>query len=479
MIKNLMDKVGKDKPKEKKQDDPEILELRKKFEEVKKTPVAMDPQTRKPVEESKEKTFPNRPPQTTAPPPSKKPRMDDVKVKLIDAEQAEKDERMTNMIMEQIKELIEIDNNLNNKIKDMDAKVEATNNEIAKTQEKNEEMTKKMGTIEKSMEKFMGLYEVVTNQYNPFVSGSKEAPPDQKKEPQQAEPPAPDKAQAQEVKVEAEPAAPPSPRPSQPPDTSKIEPGETQDQAPAMVKESFDLSKVDDRISHALESFRADYDQRIMQIIDSKITTTLKRIESTINDQLQGSIQKIIDNSISSRMRREEEVKETGQEEKDDTSDQGEPDEAFEDKMTEPGTEDAKEDQMSVQEPAEPQPKANEEDEPEKPTETEASDEKREDDNRYYAEKDEEDKALHHETEVHHDDYFYLPNGKPVKSLRELVEEINIMSDEDFTSHVSDEKNDFSEWIEHVINDKALSDKIRPLRTKHDMLSVLMERIGS
>jgi len=90
-----------------------------------------------------------------------------------------------------------------------------------------------------------------------------------------------------------------------------------------------------------------------------------------------------------------------------------------------------------------------------------------------------EDKEDPHSQEVHSDNFFYLPSGKPVKSLRELVEELNIMSEEDFASHVTPERNDFAEWIEHVINNGVLSEQIRPLKTKQEITSALIAHIGN
>lgn len=86
-----------------------------------------------------------------------------------DPQRVEENERVTNLIMQQIKELIEIDNNLNVKIKEMETKLK---NNMSATQDIKQVVDKfhqRLEFIEKNMEKFMGLYEVVTNRFNPFV----------------------------------------------------------------------------------------------------------------------------------------------------------------------------------------------------------------------------------------------------------------------------------------------------------------------
>ncbi len=87
----------------------------------------------------------------------------------VDPERLEENERITNLIMQQIKELIEIDNNLNVKIKEIETKLK--NNMTATQDVKNvvDKFHQRLEFIEKNMEKFMGLYEVVTNRFNPFV----------------------------------------------------------------------------------------------------------------------------------------------------------------------------------------------------------------------------------------------------------------------------------------------------------------------
>ena len=88
----------------------------------------------------------------------------------VDPDKAEENERITSLIMQQIKELIEIDNNLNSKNKELETNIGENAATLAATKGMVEQFNSRLELIEKNMEKFMGLYEVVTNRFNPFVS---------------------------------------------------------------------------------------------------------------------------------------------------------------------------------------------------------------------------------------------------------------------------------------------------------------------
>ena len=87
---------------------------------------------------------------------------------------------MLNLIMDQLKEIVTITNNLNKKVKENEDK---TNTRLNSFTESVEKLKEELGTangriaeIEKNMDKFIALYEIVTNQYNPFVEAD-DAPP--------------------------------------------------------------------------------------------------------------------------------------------------------------------------------------------------------------------------------------------------------------------------------------------------------------
>jgi len=80
---------------------------------------------------------------------------------------------MLNLIMEQTKEVVQITTKLNNKIKDLEDK---TSNRISSHEETLNDIRERLSNydqnfddIQKAMDKFIGLYEIITNQFNPFI----------------------------------------------------------------------------------------------------------------------------------------------------------------------------------------------------------------------------------------------------------------------------------------------------------------------
>lgn len=61
-------------------------------------------------------------------------------------------------------------------------------------------------------------------------------------------------------------------------------------------------------------------------------------------------------------------------------------------------------------------------------------------------------------------EYFYAVDGKVIKSLPDLHLALTFMDDRHFYFHVNEEKNDFSNWVDLVLNEKKLAEKIN----KHD-----------
>ena len=89
-----------------------------------------------------------------------------------DSEELRKQRTVVNLILQQIKELINITNSLNSKIKSLEPRLEAVETSVGQMKQKNEKIDEKLNDFEKNMEKFIGLYEVVTNQFNPFVESA-------------------------------------------------------------------------------------------------------------------------------------------------------------------------------------------------------------------------------------------------------------------------------------------------------------------
>ena len=114
-----------------------------------------------------------------------------------DQDDAQTEKRMLNILMDQIKELVTITNSLNQKQKDLNQqtnnRIDTMNEDIDNLKKRTEGIEKELKMIQQSMDKFIGLYEVVTNQYNPFVEedsdGKAPSPPPETKEDNKEESP--------------------------------------------------------------------------------------------------------------------------------------------------------------------------------------------------------------------------------------------------------------------------------------------------
>lgn len=119
------------------------------------------------------------------------------------------DAKLNSLIIDQVKELIEIDNNLNMKIDDVQSQLKKEVSNRESLQKEVAQHLQKIKELEQNMEKFVGLYEVVTNQFNPFVD-HEDAPPVKQTSPVASTvpntPPAP--VRAPDAALQAAPVAP-------------------------------------------------------------------------------------------------------------------------------------------------------------------------------------------------------------------------------------------------------------------------------
>lgn len=78
---------------------------------------------------------------------------------------------------------------------------------------------------------------------------------------------------------------------------------------------------------------------------------------------------------------------------------------------------------------------------------------------------------------VHPDNEFKFKDGKSAKNIWDLRKVLDHMSDEEYSGHVTAEKNDFAEWIEHAVMDKQLADKIRSSTSKNNASEIINTKI--
>ena len=77
------------------------------------------------------------------------------------------------------------------------------------------------------------------------------------------------------------------------------------------------------------------------------------------------------------------------------------------------------------------------------------------------------------EKEAGADQQFGLRNGQKLKSLNDLRKALGYMSDDDFSFHANDSKNDFAEWARHALRMPDMAEKIRQAKTKDELSAAL------
>lgn len=83
-------------------------------------------------------------------------------------------------------------------------------------------------------------------------------------------------------------------------------------------------------------------------------------------------------------------------------------------------------------------------------------------------------KALHEAPQEHH---FVLCDGRHIKSLYELVDELETMGDSLFHQHVNAQKNDFANWIRDVFDDKLLSEDLQRVHHRVDAQRAILKHL--
>jgi hypothetical protein len=68
---------------------------------------------------------------------------------------------------------------------------------------------------------------------------------------------------------------------------------------------------------------------------------------------------------------------------------------------------------------------------------------------------------------------FVTSKGILIYNLQQLVLELKSMKDEEFEFHVNKEKNDFANWIEHVIENKNLANNVRKIKKRKELIKLL------
>jgi hypothetical protein len=72
---------------------------------------------------------------------------------------------------------------------------------------------------------------------------------------------------------------------------------------------------------------------------------------------------------------------------------------------------------------------------------------------------------------------FYLQDGRKLKSVYELVDALESMSDDLFSQHVSEMHNDFSNWIKDVFKEPNVAKEIEKVHDRIEAQKVLIRRL--
>lgn len=69
--------------------------------------------------------------------------------------------------------------------------------------------------------------------------------------------------------------------------------------------------------------------------------------------------------------------------------------------------------------------------------------------------------------------YFYFCNQKSAKNMPQFIAAVKKLNDEEFKHHVNSDKNDFYNWVNDVVGDKELAEKLKDKTEKSQILDVL------
>lgn len=73
--------------------------------------------------------------------------------------------------------------------------------------------------------------------------------------------------------------------------------------------------------------------------------------------------------------------------------------------------------------------------------------------------------------------YFVLCDGRTIKDYRELAAILETIGDDVFYYHVTNERNDFANWINDVFGESELAKQIRNSSSRHEMLALLYKHL--
>ena len=84
-------------------------------------------------------------------------------------------------------------------------------------------------------------------------------------------------------------------------------------------------------------------------------------------------------------------------------------------------------------------------------------------------------KKLLGEAPVEH--HFVVADGKKLKNIIELADALETMTEEIFSHHVNEAKNDFSNWVKDVFYDHSLAEDISRAKNRLETQIAILRRL--
>lgn len=79
--------------------------------------------------------------------------------------------------------------------------------------------------------------------------------------------------------------------------------------------------------------------------------------------------------------------------------------------------------------------------------------------------------------EIPPEKYFVLSDGTQIKNMNELALMLDRISDEQFSYHVNENKNDFSNWIRDVFGQHEIADNLSGIKCKKESQIYLLKKV--
>jgi len=74
---------------------------------------------------------------------------------------------------------------------------------------------------------------------------------------------------------------------------------------------------------------------------------------------------------------------------------------------------------------------------------------------------------------------FIMITGHKIKNVKELAEILENVDDEHFNHHVTEDKNDFSNWVRDIFEEHTLADQLKKAKNKEQTRIIIYKHIAN